>query len=119
MMKRIIDKETNLFLRDDFTFDEETEIGLDAEPSQGFYHPKWDGSQWIEGLTQAEVDSIKIVPTEQQISDFKSQLESTDYKIIKCSECQLVGKEMPYDITELHAERQEIRDNINILEASV
>ena len=47
-MLRIIDKQTHLFLRDDFTFDEETEIGLDTEPSQGLYAPKWDGKKWIE-----------------------------------------------------------------------
>ena len=32
-MLRIIDKETNLFIRDDFVFDEEIEIGLDVAPS--------------------------------------------------------------------------------------
>ncbi len=50
MLLRIIDKETHLFLRDDFTFDEETEIGLDVEPSQGLNAPKWDEEkeQWIE-----------------------------------------------------------------------
>lgn len=41
MILRIIDKETNLFKRDDFTFDEATEIGLDVEPSQGLQRPKW------------------------------------------------------------------------------
>ena len=51
-----------------------------------------------------------------QISDLKSQLESTDYKIIKCSEAQLVGEELPYDIVSLHTERQAIRDKINELE---
>ena len=35
MILRIIDKETKLFKRDDFTFDGETEIGLNVEPSQG------------------------------------------------------------------------------------
>ena len=39
-----------------------------------------------------------------------------DYKIIKCSEASLVGEEMPYDITALHAERQALRDKINELE---
>lgn len=48
MLYRIIDKETGLFLRDDFTFDEETEICLAVEPSQGFNAPKWDGEKWIE-----------------------------------------------------------------------
>ena len=54
--------------------------------------------------------------TAQKIADLKKQLQSTDYKIIKCSECQLVGLPMPYDIIALHAERQDIRDEINLLE---
>ena len=41
MILRIIDKKTKLFLRDDFTFDNETEIGLNVEPSQGLIQPKW------------------------------------------------------------------------------
>ena len=48
-MKRIIEKETKLFIRDDFDFDEETEIGLDVEPAQGFYLPRWNGAEWVEG----------------------------------------------------------------------
>ena len=48
MILRVIDKQTQLFMRDDFTFDEKTEIGLDTEPSQGLWAPKWDGTQWIE-----------------------------------------------------------------------
>ena len=49
MIKRIIDKQTKLFLRDDFDFDEETEIGLEVEPAQGLYWPKWNGTEWVEG----------------------------------------------------------------------
>ena len=46
MILRIIDKKTNLWLRDDFTYDEETEIGLAVEASQGLSTtPKWDGSK--------------------------------------------------------------------------
>lgn len=51
---RIIDKETKLFLRDDFTFNAETEIGLDVEPSQGLILPKWNDAtdtefgHWVE-----------------------------------------------------------------------
>ena len=30
-----------LFLRDDFTFDSETEYGLNVEPSQGLMNPQW------------------------------------------------------------------------------
>lgn len=45
---RIIDKTTKLFLRDDFYYDDETELGLDVEPSQGLIQPKWDGEKWVE-----------------------------------------------------------------------
>ena len=57
--------------------------------------------------------------TEEKIAELKTQLSDTDYKIIKCSEYQLVGKEAPYDIATLHAERQAIRDEINELESSL
>ena len=53
---------------------------------------------------------------ESQITSLKSQLSSTDYKIIKCSEAQLLGEELPYDIASLHSERQVLRDKINELE---
>jgi hypothetical protein len=41
----------------------------------------------------------------QQITDLKNKLTSTDYKVIKCSECQLMGLELPYNLVALHAER--------------
>ena len=65
-MYRIIDKETKLFIRDDFTFDEETEIGLDVKPTQGFYQPKWNGTEWVEGLTQKEIDERKAQAEPQE-----------------------------------------------------
>jgi len=60
-------------------------------------------------------------PTEEEIKqrrieELKAELKSTDYKIIKCSECDLAGLPLPYDITELHITRQAIRDEINELE---
>lgn len=58
---RIIDKNTGLFIRDDFTFDELTEIGLDVEASQGLYQPKWNFelNQWEESLKQEEINLLK------------------------------------------------------------
>lgn len=52
----------------------------------------------------------------EEIPRLQEQLNNTDYKIIKCSECQLVGLEMPYDIKELHLTRQKLRDKINELQ---
>ena len=51
-----------------------------------------------------------------RIAELKAELDGTDYKIIKCSECSLAGEELPYDIVELHAQRQALRDEINELE---
>lgn len=51
-----------------------------------------------------------------RINQLKETLESTDYKVIKCYEASLVGDELPYDINELHAERQAQRDIINELQ---
>ena len=70
MLLRVIDKQTNLFIRDDFTFDEETEIGLDVEPAQGLYAPKWDGTQWVETVQAPE-------PTPQEPT-IEERLEQTD-----------------------------------------
>lgn len=59
MILRIINKTTNLFVRDDFIFDESSEIGLDVTPSQGLYAPLWDGKTWVESLTDAEIQALK------------------------------------------------------------
>ena len=33
-----------------------------SEPSQGgLYKPKWTGEEWIEGMTQVEIDTLKDV----------------------------------------------------------
>lgn len=62
-----------------------------------------------------EDDGIELTAAEK-IAELKKQLSATDYKVIKCAECQLLGQEMPYDVAALHAERQAIRDEINKLE---
>ena len=56
---------------------------------------------------------------EENIADYKKTLESTDYKIIKCFECSLLNLDLPYDVKTLHAERQELRDKINIAESTL
>lgn len=75
--------------------------------------------------TKNDFENAKIyIPNKEKSSrekiiQLKKQLSSTDYKIIKCSECQLLGEPMPYDVVTLHAERQAIRDKINELEAQL
>ena len=51
-----------------------------------------------------------------EIECLKSELQESDYKVIKCAEALTIGAEMPYDVASLHKERQALRDKINKLE---
>ena len=82
MIKRIYDKLTGRFIRDDFNFDETTENAYIGDIPSGFYWPKYDGTKWVEGLTQAEIDVIKanaqpIMPTlEERVTDVESDMDA-------------------------------------------
>ena len=83
---------------------------------KGFYIV-WNGSDWeYEAINEPESEPTPEEIKQQQIAELKAELTSTDYKIIKCSECSLAGVDLPYDIAELHAQRQALRDEINELE---
>lgn len=88
-------------------------------PPNGLYRAKWTGTEWVEDMTQKEIDELNKPTAEQEIASLKSELEQTDYKIIKCSEYQLANLELPYDIQILHIERQALRDRINELELTL
>ena len=53
------------------------------------------------------------------IESLKSELQESDYKVIKCAEAMCINAELPYDMTALHNERQALRDKINELESEV
>lgn len=65
---------------------------------------------------EVKVDSVY---TQKKIDNLKEVLSSSDYKVIKCQEAFLIGEQMPYDVDELHKERQSIRDEINRLESLI
>ncbi len=64
---------------------------------------------------------IKVDPvfTQDCIAALKAELAESDYKVTKCYEASLIGDSLPYDIAELHRERQSIRDEINRLESLI
>ena len=72
-MKRIIDKQTMLFLRDDTQWNEELEIALEVEPDNesALVHPKWDGEKWIEGATE-------IPPQQPQEPTLEERLQALE-----------------------------------------
>lgn len=51
-----------------------------------------------------------------QIDDLKEELAATDYKVIKCNEYKLAGQKTPYNVSELHKERESLRQKIKQLE---
>lgn len=53
----------------------------------------------------------------REIEKLKNSLKDTDYKVIKCYEASLLGEQMPYDVKNLHNERQNIRNRINELQS--
>lgn len=75
----------------------------------------FDAKKWAAIETDREKNA-RILETQHQIQELKSNLNSTDYQIIKCYEYALNNLELPYDAAALHAERQAIRDQINELE---
>lgn len=79
---------------------------------------KYENSKWIfdEEKYQEIQNQKSAEEKEQRIVELQSQLNETDYKIIKCNEYSLAGLELPYDIETLHKERQAIRDKINQLQ---
>ena len=85
----------------------------------GCYNYKLVDGAVIERATEEKQAELILIQNMREIAVLKEQLTETDYKIIKCSEYQLTGLEMPYDIAVLHTERQTLRDRINELEITL
>ena len=78
-------------------------------------------------MMQAEesqiVDNEQVVDNNglllSEIERMKSELQESDYKVIKCAEAICLNAELPYNMAELHNKRQALRDKINELESEV
>ena len=64
----------------------------------------------IEEYENAEKE---LMQKNEELADLERILSESDYKIIKSYETSLIGKELEYDIEQLHNERQNMRDKIN------
>ncbi|MDW0112201.1 hypothetical protein QT711_03325 [Sporosarcina saromensis] len=55
----------------------ELPLNLISKPiPEGFYRPKWTGTEWIEGLTESEIDAIKNRPQEpSELEKLKSAVD--------------------------------------------
>ena len=57
MFVRIID--SNGFFVEDAFVEELTEFTIETPCPDGFYLPRWNGTQWVEGKTAEEIAAIK------------------------------------------------------------
>ena len=72
---RIID--SNGFFIEDAFVDELTEFTIETPCPPGFYLPKWNGTQWVEGKTADEIAAIQAdVTVEKTDSERISDLET-------------------------------------------
>lgn len=64
-MRKVLRIDSNGFFLEDVLLDDEEIIPsncVEIQCPDGFYKPKWTGSEWIEGLTKEEIDTIKNQP---------------------------------------------------------
>ena len=73
---RIID-ENRMFVEDAFV-EELTEFTIETPCPSGFYHPKWNGEQWVEGMSQSEIDAIKASVVVEPTIDERVDAVETD-----------------------------------------
>lgn len=67
------------------------------------------------GETERDMERMRL---ESEIRTLVSKLDAPtsdigDWKVVKCYEAKLLGKELPYDLEALMTERQKVRDKIN------
>ena len=76
---------------------------------------EYNGRVFVDHISDMDED----IPKSVEIERLKSELQESDYKVIKCAEALMIGAEMPYDVAALHKERQALRGKINELESEV
>ena len=98
---------------------------------EGWYELSNDGSVYTETvvapvqpeLTEEEKAELarqqQISQVTAQIDDLKNRIAASDYKVIKTYEYTLLGEQTEYDMEAVHAERQALRDQINVLETQL
>ena len=75
-------------------------------------------------MEEMQTPEEKAMSIQSELSCLTASLSSDsspigDWKVAKCQEYSLAGLELPYDIAELHAQRQAVRDRINAKQAEL
>ncbi len=53
-----------------------------TDPQDGLYRPKWTGTEWIEDMSQEEIDELKNRPKEPSFEELQLEYSiDLDYRI--------------------------------------
>ena len=110
--------------------DEDCKYPLDNGEYEAYNTLFREGDGWYEPVapvqpepTEEELAELarqqQIIQLTAQINDLKAQIAASDYKVIKTYEYTLLGEQTGYDMEAVHAERQALRDQINVLETQL
>lgn len=75
---RIIDK-NGLYVKEDFV-EELTEFTIEQHCPAGFYLPKWNGTQWVEGGT-APAPTVQPPTTEERLDTLEPKVATIEETI--------------------------------------
>lgn len=62
--------------------DELVENFIDVSPPNGLYRAKWNGFEWVEDMSQEEIDSINNIPKPPSQEDRLKAVEDTILQIL-------------------------------------
>ena len=105
---------TTLFREGDGWYELSDDGSVYTEPEVAPAQPELTEEEKVELARQQQISQVIT-----QIDDLKARIAASDYKIIKTYEYTLLGEQTEYDIEAVHAERQDLRDQINALETQL
>lgn len=86
-MKKVLRTDNNGYFIEDVILEVNEETPNDCIETlcpEGFYKPKWNGTEWVEGLTQIEIDALNNIPkkltTDEALSKEVANLRISDMK---------------------------------------
>ena len=86
-MKKWIRIDENGFFVEDVLFDDGVIVDEDIVTTpvpEGSHRPRWNGTGWVEGLTQQELDAIKNRPKpKKQIDVFGEQIVLLELRMLQ------------------------------------
>ena len=105
---------TTLFREGDSWYELSNDGSVYTEPEVAPVQPELTEEEKAELARQQQISQVIA-----QIDDLKARIAASDYKVIKTYEYTLLGEQTEYDMEAVHAERQALRDRINVLETQL